>query len=392
MKRHLTLVLGVAAALLCARPAMAEDEAPQEESGPQLRLYGFGDVDYTLPLNHNPLYNNHGAMYVGNLNLYLDAQISQRLRALTEIRFTYHPTSNTQSTQTFDYNGQIWTTWGSIVIERAWIEYAQSDLLAVRAGQFLTPYGIWNVDHGSPTLLTIGQPKLIASELFPKQQVGLEIYGARYLGDDLRLGYHLTVSNGRIGTNPAYTNRNGRAAFGARLFAETGAVGNLRVGVSGYNGRYTGFQTVTAGGFSTSVMAEQYDETAFAGDLVWRWKGLSLNGEVIGQRFEQTEAGKAAAAAAGNPFVDSSDHLMLGGYGTIAYELPWFGITPWLMYDVLKPNTDGSAIIRNVASGITVRARADLAVKIQLNHITSANFAAMPKLTNELAAQVAYAF
>ena len=47
----------------------------------------------------------------------------------------------------------------AIILERAYIQWSKLDWLGVRVGQFLTPYGIWNVDHGTPTLITMFRPR-----------------------------------------------------------------------------------------------------------------------------------------------------------------------------------------------------------------------------------------
>ena len=45
--------------------------------------------------------------------------------------------------------------------------------LGMRVGQFLTPYGIWNVDQGMPMLILLYRPFLRASEMFPEHRLGV---------------------------------------------------------------------------------------------------------------------------------------------------------------------------------------------------------------------------
>ena len=171
------------------REETEELEAPSASSETGLRLYGFADMSYgrvvadgigtddyevSSTINGVP---RHWAFAVGNLNLYLDGQLGARARSLAEVRFTYLP-GGTQSTLVPDHAQVLSTTqWGGIVIERAWVEYTFSDLFTVRAGQFFTPYGIWNVDHGSPVTIAVQKPEITSAQLFPERQVGLEGYG-----------------------------------------------------------------------------------------------------------------------------------------------------------------------------------------------------------------------
>ena len=87
--------------------------------------------------------------------------------------------------------------WGGYtVIERAHLDWTDVSWLKVRVGNFFTPFGIWNVDHGTPTLISVQLPGLIQTRVMPIRQTGIQIYGNTFSGD-WELGYMATVSNGR---------------------------------------------------------------------------------------------------------------------------------------------------------------------------------------------------
>ena len=65
--------------------------------------------------------------------------------------------------------------------ELCYVEHEFNGLLKLQAGQYLTPYGIWNVDHGSPTIIGIKKPFVVSNELFPEQQTGLQLFGSGFL-------------------------------------------------------------------------------------------------------------------------------------------------------------------------------------------------------------------
>lgn len=122
------------------------------------------------------------AFAVGNFNVYLSSNLGNNWRALAEVRFLYLPNGTTSvdprtgdatrtDTTVLDYSGfEEPIRWGGIRIERTYVEHELSALFKVQAGQFLTPYGIWNVDHGSPTIVGIKKPFAVAEQSFPNNR------------------------------------------------------------------------------------------------------------------------------------------------------------------------------------------------------------------------------
>jgi hypothetical protein len=394
-------------------PDDEEVSAPSEAPGRGSRLYGFADLGYSKVLTkgfgdgHEVVSTisgapQHWAFAVGNLNLYVDSQPSTRLRSLAEARLTYFP-SGSQSTTVPDYAQALATTsWGAIVIERAWVEYAFSDLLTLRAGQFLTPYGIWNVDHGSPTTIAVQKPEIASAELFPERQVGLEAYGTRYLGDT-RLGYHLTVSNGRIGNNPPFANYSGRPGLGARLFLEGDWLGELRLGVSAYTGRYTELHAGDTSAVPTppDSVAVEYDEHDVAADVRWEWKRLLLASEAVYQRVGYTDRGRPTDAflgPAGPVATPASDFWRAGSYVLAGVRLP-LEVMPYAMGEFIYQSTgihlNGLLFpsgFRAVSAGVNFRPLASLVLKVQYDHIWAPNFALLPNKMDLLRSQIAWVF
>jgi hypothetical protein len=388
--------------------------APRLSSETGLRLYGFADMSYSKVLgggisaagyevsstiNGAP---QHWSFGVGNLNLYLDGQLGARARSLAEVRFTYLP-GGTQGTTVPDYAQPLAVTnWGGIVIERAWVEYAFADLVTVRAGQFLTPYGIWNVDHGSPTTIAVQKPEITSAQLFPERQVGVEAYGSRYLGD-ARLGYHLTLSNGRIGDNPPFANYSGRPGLGGRLFVEGTWLGELKFGLSGYTGRYTELQAASPVAFPVppDTIAAEYDEHDAAADVRWEWKKVLFISEAVYQRVRYSNRGRPANVVigpSGPVAAPAADFWSAGNYALAGYRLP-FDVMPYVMWELIYQstgfNTGGMVFpsgFRAIVAGVNFRPLPSLVLKVQYDLAWAPGAPAAANSLDLVRGQVAWAF
>jgi hypothetical protein len=352
-------------------------------AGAPLVISGFADFSYYVPFYEpDSLWAGaglpaHDTFWVGNLNVYLAKPISERCRALAEVRFMYEPNGSfTQgATERVDTTAQDHAAvrrplqLGGIRIERAQVDCELAAWLTVRIGQWLTPYGIWNQDHGSPTIIAIRRPYAVGDELLPEQQTGLMAYGS-VARKDLRLGYYLTVSNGR-GQTSATEDLDGNKALGGRLELSYGGFGDVTVGASYYRGRFTATKAprVDLGtGKGIIDLKSQYDEQSFAFDLRWDFRGLALRSELLYNERRYTSAGRATVNGLLFP-----DTYRQGGYLLLGYRTPWFGIMPYSYAQHVSLPVAPDAWVEGVNSyhfGLNVLLSPAMVFKVEYIHAT----------------------
>jgi hypothetical protein len=329
-----------------AAAQLDDDEPGAADSllnGEALKLYGFGDVGYRQMLmpKTSPwlLYlNRHPSMFVGHLNIYFDSQLAERWRTLAEVRFTYQPHggwrpaddvlrhNDTRIADHTDFTRD--RAVGGLMIERAFIEYSAASWLSVQAGQFLTPYGIWNVDHGSPVIIGVSPPYIIGSRLLPDSQVGLLGFGRVSLVDDLELSYALGLSNGRADLIP-YEDLDDNKAITARLALTYRGLGELTLGTTFYAGRTTdNTRAIYLEGSSPKSREDifyQVDERSYAFDLRWVKGNLHFQAESIINDRKFTDIGRPSQGDGLEP-----DRRNAGGYALFGYRTPLAGIMPYV--------------------------------------------------------------
>src|SRR5262249_9284238 len=59
-------------------------------------------------------------------------------------------------------------------IERLYLDWAATPTLTVRAGKFLTPFGLWNLIRRTPLSWTVERP-LVTERFFPEHTTGLQL-------------------------------------------------------------------------------------------------------------------------------------------------------------------------------------------------------------------------
>lgn len=321
-----------------------EESTPVETSEPQLRLYGFADVGLQRMWADKELADfapesNKTTFVLGNLNVYVDASPSKDVRFLAEIRFGLFPNGAQERPKGLLNLGESIDTsisdpsaanlgftnirWAGVIPQRAHIDWTPSDLFNVRAGLFLTPYGIWNVDHGTPTRIMVSEPLFLATQMIPSQLLGVEVFGTVQVLP-WTIGYHVHVSNGRTVQQVDFSDSK---AFGGRLFVSTRIPFGIKLGVSGYVGNSEDVLS-TASNRKTNFA---YDEHAVSGDLSLDFGALRIRSEIV-TSWQYYEHGKRPTLA-GLPLADA---MRMGAYLMLAYQLPWYGIEPLIMCEYLR--------------------------------------------------------
>ena len=236
-----------------------DEDLSLQETQPAARFYGF--LEFGLQrtfLKEGSLLSafqptGGSSFLLGALNFYLDVVPAPRWRALVELRVanfnggdafsggglsTLNTTQRELGTPGIGIGAQSVTS--GLIVERAQIDWYYNDLLSVRAGLWLTPWGIWNVDHGSPTLIPLIMPFFQNYQMYPLSQLGIAVSGAAH-ASPWTFGYHLGISNGRIGgpitnvgeTFPSFDLSDNKMLTG-RLHLQN--QGGFKVGASAYWG------------------------------------------------------------------------------------------------------------------------------------------------------------
>jgi len=380
----------VAAAGAAAAPApppgddvLAElglDPSATTPANDQLTIYGFADVGYHVTLmpytdvlsNLLPKENQFG---VGNLNLYLTKKLAERWRILAEVHFTYAPNgtiesdgtiSQTRGSDPTDFGRNV--SWGGIEIERVYIDFDVHPNLTIEVGSFLTPYGIWNVDHGSPTIIGTARPYMIGDQLLPERQTGLHLFGVKALAE-YSLGYHATLSNGR-GPYEAFRDLDDNKGVGGRLWFEAPWAGTVRIGTSGYAGRFTDRESdvivvedgVPANSTPTGIA---YNEVGYAADVLWTQGGLHAQAEVIGRRIAYVDGARTSADMSGAGF--APDSTTFGAYAVVGYRLDrLWNIMPFVQAEHYVPIVNAFVDRADVVSGgLNFRPTASVVLKVE---------------------------
>jgi ribosomal protein L12E/L44/L45/RPP1/RPP2 len=206
-----------------------------------LRVRGFGDVTFHGD-NYHPagLPGDKTAFTLGQLNLFVTSDISDKFKFLSEIVFEAGPDN------IYGVTRGTANTFG-VDVERYLLTYSRNEYFNLSAGRYHTAIGYYNTAFHHSTWLqtTTGRPLLFAFEdqggILPIHNVGVEAYGSIPSGS-LGLHYVAEVGNGRESRAPIdeelvqniVTETNGKAV-NFELFARPTKLPGLQVGLSAYH-------------------------------------------------------------------------------------------------------------------------------------------------------------
>lgn len=401
---------------------------------PSFRIFGFTDFNLIkrFPVKDDQFSRiimlDAASFYMLSANLYAVSRITRSLSTMMELRFTYQPQGDMEGFEVHLKNGDdvtwvdgtsyqrvdrsfksrvtgMFATEAGLVIERLHIDYQVADWLKFTLGRFLTPYGIWNIDHGSPVVLPATVPYLQRGQVVPSSQTGILVSGRYYLMDKLRLDYGVMLTNGR-GPMDEVQDVDDHFAYGLRLrLVYESDKFKLAVGAYGYYGRLKDQKVSLVVDLQTEEALARFDtldhkdEFIYSVDLLLELYGFRLQGEYAYRytryRSPSVPIGRAVDSVAQTALGVSGDGVppdfyTHGGYLLLAYSLPlrrWIGawrITPFAGYEYHQER-DIEPSFTIWRAGVNVRPLPSLVFKAQWEGLYSDLLGDIHKLTLQMA-------
>jgi opacity protein-like surface antigen len=314
-------------------------------------VYGFFDLTFinffAEDSNLHNLVPANPTFTMTQLNLYFYSEMTHSLSAIAELKFSFLPLGQEHDLAVLQYgieydredttvNDQITNEeyrYGSVTIERVHLTYQPFDFFGVIAGRFLTPYGIWNVDHGSPVLLTVNYPYMQIQQIVPTAQTGIQLFGRAFLSSSSFIDYAFTLSNGR-GPIESVVDLDDNKGLGLKFkYTYNGDKVTAAVGAYGYMGDYTDIKKTLESTAPLDVVATdtaKYREWAGSVDFQLNFFGVLLQSEYASAIIKYDDDLRPRVSGGYMPnYTTYSYYILLG------YSLPKTGtmsVTPYFMF------------------------------------------------------------
>jgi len=386
------------------------DETLAEEAGPKkFSIYGFMDFGLQRITTASPLFKaalpTEATSFVsGNNNIYLEIHPDTQWRALIETRLSMLPQGSYQfeslgTAKRIDNriidatspSGRNNVEIGGLIIERAFLEWMYNDYLTIRAGRFFTPWGIWNVDHGTPTLIALMLPTFLVQDAIPQRQTGLELLG-RYNAPPWQVAYSVTVANGRTPT--LFDTTDGKALGARTVLRRQGAL-SFAGGLSLYHGDYQDEQKVLGIDSSANVTLSKqtivaYDEDSVGLDLSIDYGGWRLRTETMARRVLYVDGKRESSPNLRGTTPDRMEYY----FDAIAAYRWTSHLEPYLYYAYTDTGKRLNVIEsgQTVSGGLNVYLNPSVQLKMQYARSSFENFLPERNVTNLWMSRLVMAF
>ena len=407
--------------------------------GRLLSIFGFFDLTFFKGFfDKNSFFNvyvpKHGSFSITSANIYFKSEMTDQLSAVTELKFSFlpHGKETSYAYQTILPDGTVVdvpeeyrrvdttvldpiTTMefqqGGVTLERIHLTYSPFDWLNVLAGRYLTPYGIWNVDHGSPVVLMARIPMLQYRKLVPLAQTGLQLFGRFFPSDKVLIDYAVTLSNGRSPIDAIY-DLDENKGLGLRLkLTYSGRLVSFFAGTYGYMGDGTDVEkqlvmhindnaeldeTMDNPARLRIIKTSAYREYAMSYDLSLSFLNITLQAEAAVNRTrysKNTPMGELDSGLNGGSLVEKwymPSYTGYGAYVLLAYELPvpvvWLTVTPYIVIEKCAPyEVVDLADVETLTGGVNFKPSPYVTVKGEYNFSHSDTFGKMHGMTFQMA-------
>ena len=404
-----------------------------------LNIFGFFDLTFFKGFfDDNGIFNlyvpDKSTFAVSNANIYFRSQLTDNLTALTELNFSFLPSGQETSfeVRTILPNGtvinlpdgyeRIDTTvqdpittrefqQGGVTIERVHLTYSPFDWFNILAGRFLTPYGIWNIDHGSPVVLSARIPTLQYREFVPHAQTGIQVFGRFFPGDRIALDYAVTLSNGR-GPTEAVFDLDENKGIGLRLKLKyKNPVATFVMGTYGYTGTSTDIKKRAVAYLNNNneldstrnqpvkihtITTESFREYSLSYDMLLTLFDVTLQAEAAMNRvlFSKNRALTPIDGSLNGASIDEEwfmpSYTGYGVYVLLSYQLPipitWLRLTPYILgewtssFEVLEVGDS-----KSITTGLNFKPTSSVSIKGEYLLLNSPIFNRVDALTFQLA-------
>jgi len=231
---------------------------------------GYGEILYNQPNNLN------GELDVQRLVMLFGYKFDERVQFVTEIEYEHVK---------------------EVYVEQAFVNYSIANAVNIRAGLMLVPMGIINEFHEPTTFNGVERPSM-DNKIVPTtwREIGIGVAGRL---DGLALRYQAYLFNGFIshdgeagklkGSNGLRGGRQKGAEsmvdqFNLSAKLDYYGIPNLRIGLSGYQGRTQADDNVN------DVLGSDIGVSMIGLDARYKWMNFSARGQYVHANLSDTEA------------------------------------------------------------------------------------------------------